>query len=243
MSRPAPRELTLVRRQSITPNMLRVTLGGDGIANFPADQESAYVKLMFPRDGEQRPLMRTYTVRAQREDEIDIDFVIHEDGGPASTWAIQAEIGSQILIGGPGPKKLVDADADWFLVIGDMTALPAISVNLEQLPSNARGYVVIEVISEADIQPLKTPANLDVHWLINPHPGVDSNLLLNKVRDLPWLQGRPSVWCACELNSMRQLRDHFRAQEGLQKSDLYISSYWKLGVSEDEHKVLKAALN
>ena len=38
------------------------------------------------------------------------------------------------MVSGPGPKKLVDMNADWFLIAGDMSALPAISVNLEKLP-------------------------------------------------------------------------------------------------------------
>lgn len=243
MSKPQPRELTLLRRQTLTPNMLRITLGGPGMQQFPDDQESAYVKLLFPREGQDRPLMRSYTVRSQRPDEIDIDFVIHAEGGPASTWALNAAIGTPILVGGPGPKKVVDADADWFLIAGDMTALPAISVNLQQLPRDARGYAVVEVISEADIQPLTVPENIELHWLVNPHPGQTSDVLLNRIRELPWLEGRASVWCACELNSMRQLRDHFRPMDALTKEDLYISSYWKLGCDQDEHKILKRALN
>lgn len=242
MNKPAPRELTLIRKQQLTPNMLRVTLGGTGMQTFPADQASAYVKLMFPQHGAARPAVRTYTVRAQRETEIDIDFVVHQDAGPAASWAMNAPPGDSILVGGPGPKKQVDHQADWFLILGDMTALPAIGVNLAQLPTNARGYAVIEVICEDDIQPLSVPDGIEVHWQINPQPGQNSGALLDKVRQLPWLGGRPYVWCACELTSMRQLRDHFRSRPELDRDNLYISSYWKLGVKEEEHKRLKQAL-
>ncbi|UTW13096.1 siderophore-interacting protein [Marinobacterium rhizophilum] len=241
MTRPAPRELTLLRKQQITPNMLRLTLGGRGMAGFPDEQASAYVKLVFPAQGEARPVMRTYTVRAQREGEIDIDFVVHQDAGPASRWAQQAQAGDSILVGGPGPKKMLDNSADWFLLIGDMTALPALSVNLEQLPRDARGYAVIEILDQADQQLLDAPDNIDIHWVLNPHPGTSDNSLLDQVQQLPWLEGRPSVWCACEFSSMRRLRDHLRAQPEVERSNLYISSYWKLGVGEEAHKVLKQA--
>ncbi|WP_421851912.1 siderophore-interacting protein [Marinomonas sp.] len=201
MSRSQPRELTVIRKSHITTNMLRVTLGGENIKTIPKDQESGYVKLIFPR-GDQKPLVRTYTVRNQRTDEIDIDFVLHEDGGPASTWAKQTQPNDIILVGGPGPKKLIEESTDWQLFVGDMTALPAISVNLEKLPMNARGYAILEVISEEDIQPLKHPAGIELKWVVTPHPGENTNLLLDQIQSMNWLEGSVSVWVACEFSSM-----------------------------------------
>lgn len=239
MSRPAPRTLQVIASQFVTPHMLRVTLGGAAISEFPTDQESAYIKLIFPLPDDPRGLMRTYTIRQQRSDAFDVDFVLHDDAGPASNWARDAKPGDSILIGGPGPKKLVDNSADWFLIAGDMTALPAISVNLEQLPADARGHAVIEVVDERDIQPLRHPAGIELHWLVNPHPGQNSELLVEHVRQLSWMAGRPSIWAACEFSSMRALRKHLREQREVARSDLYISSYWKFGNSEDQHKVAK----
>lgn len=239
MSRPTPRTLQVIATRSVTPHMLRITLGGVQIDTFPADQESAYIKLIFPAPGSERNLMRTYTVRHQRADQFDVDFVLHEDAGPASQWAKGARPGDSILIGGPGPKKLVDNAADWFLIVGDMTALPAISVNLEQLPADARGHAVIEVIDERDIQPLRHPAGVELHWLLNPHPGENSKLLVDQVRRLDWPAGRPSIWAACEFTAMRALRQHFREERQVERKNLYISSYWKLGNSEDQHKLAK----
>jgi len=73
-------------------------------------------------------------------------------------------------LGDPSPKKLIHHDADWFLLVGDKAALPAMSVNLEQLPEDASGQAVTEIPSETDIQTLKVPRNLKVHWEVNPHP-------------------------------------------------------------------------
>ncbi|TBV02881.1 siderophore-interacting protein [Phytopseudomonas dryadis] len=239
MPRPAPRTLRVISSTPVTPHMLRITLGGAEIDSFPADQESAYIKLIFPAPGSDRPLMRTYTVRHQRPDQFDVDFVLHEDAGPAAAWAKAARPGDSIVVGGPGPKKLVDNSADWFLIVGDMTALPALSVNLEQLQADARGHALIEVIDERDIQPLRHPAGIRLHWLVNPHPGEDSQLLVEHARALDWLPGRPSIWAACEFASMRALRQFFRGERQVQRQNLYISSYWKLDSSEDQHKVAK----
>lgn len=239
MKRPEPRLLRVIRSAPVTTNMLRVTLGGAGMSAFPANQEGAYIKLMFPPTDGGRGIVRTYTVRQQRHGEMDIDFVLHEDGGPAANWSRQVQPGEEILIGGPGPKKPMNPHADWFLLVGDMTALPAISVNLEQLPGDARGYAVLEVISEADIQPLRAPANVELIWVVNPHPGENPELLLARTKELVWQPGTPSVWAACEFSSMRALRRYFREDRQVDKADLYISSYWKLGSNEEQHKVEK----
>ncbi|MFT2110589.1 siderophore-interacting protein [Marinomonas sp. 2405UD68-3] len=232
-----PREFVVIRKHFVTPHMLRVTLGGEGVLTLPQDQESAYVKLIFP--SESGRLMRTYTIRHQRTDEIDIDFMLHEDGGPASTWAQLAETGDTIIVGGPGSRKMINSSTEYQLLVGDMTALPAISVNLETLPKDAKGFAVIEVVSKDDVQSLTHPEGIEIHWVINANSGKDEQALLNKVKTLPWFDGKMSVWAACEFSSMKMLRRFFKDEKAIDKSMLYISSYWKLGNNEDEHKVIK----
>ncbi|WP_110666044.1 siderophore-interacting protein [Salinicola halophilus] len=239
MAKTPPRPFTVLARQQVTPHMLRLTLGGDGMTDFPADQPSAHIKLVFPTDGEGRDRMRTYTVRAQRGDEIDVDFVLHEDGGPASSWAAGAQPGDDILIAGPGPVKRLPEDAEWNLLVGDMTSLPAIGANLERLPPYARGHVIVEVSDEADEQTFDLPAGMTIEYLINPHPGSDSDLLVNAVKALAWPAGRLGIWVACEFSGMRKLRRHLIDERGVDRRAIYLSSYWKRGSNEDGHRVVK----
>lgn len=243
MPKPSPRKLTVIRSQQLTPNMKRVTLGGSDLEDFPPNQESAYLKLQVPDGKEGSLVTRTYTVRKHREDlnELDVDFFMHGDGGPASAWAAHVQPGDEITVGGPGGKKLVDFSADWFLLAGDMTALPAISVNIEQLPAHARGYAVIEILHESDIQTFQTPTAFDIQWVINPSPAKENTFLVDHLQQLTWLEGRPYIWAACEFSSMRALRRYFKEEKNVAKKDLYVSSYWKRGLSEEQHKKVKRA--
>lgn len=236
-----PRQLVVTRITDVTPNMRRITLGGDDLADFPHDQESGYVKLVLEHDGE--TVRRTYTVRKFNPDtrELDIDFVLHGDEGPASAWAMHASVGDAIPVGGPGPKKLVDFSADWFLIAGDMTALPALSVNVEQLPRNARGYVAIEILDSGDVQELPFPEGVEVHWVVNPHPSEDHHPLLDKIREFEFLPGKPSMWVAGEFHTSRAIRRYLKFEKNVQRDELYASSYWHIGLSEDRHKVAKSA--
>jgi len=242
--RPAPRKFETISARPVTRNMVRVTLGGEGVATFPAGQEGGYVKLMLaPLPGTERPVVRTYTIRHQRPDAIDVDFALHGVGsgnaGPATEWALSVEGGEAIMVGGPGPAKPLPEGADWYAVAGDMTALPAIGVNLENLPRDARGVAVIEIQHEDDRQAIDAPPGVEIHWLVNPEPGSNPALLADRLRSFGWPAGRVYGWAACEFSAMRALRAYLREERGLGPADLYISSYWKAGLSEDAHKVVK----
>ncbi|WP_339673516.1 siderophore-interacting protein [Dasania marina] len=241
MPKLSSRKLTVIRSQQITTNMQRITLGGSALKGFPTNQDGAYIKLLLPDNHQHSAATRTYTVRNYREafNELDVDFVLHGDGGPASAWATRAQPGDEITIAGPGGKKLLDFSADWFLLAGDMTALPAISVNIEQLPDHARGYAVIEILHESDIQTFQTPDAFEIKWIINPTPEKENTLLLDKVMQQPWLEGNPSIWAACEFSGMRALRRYFKQEKEVAKKALYVSSYWKRGLSEELHKKVK----
>lgn len=246
MARPEPRTLEVLSRAQITRNMVRIALGGPGLAGFPSDTQGGYVKLRLSQGGGgEKPVVRTYTIRHHHADALDIDFVVHgldhAEPGPAVSWALSANPGDTIMVGGPGPAKPLPKGMDRYLVAGDMTALPAISVNLEALPHDARGAAVIEIQHEDDRQDIAAPEGFAIHWLINPHPGSDPELLLGRLRELGWETGDTYAWVAAEFSAMRTLRDYFRGERGLGSDRLYVSSYWKQGEDEDRHRVTKRA--
>ncbi len=247
-NKPQPKELIVTHTETITPNMQRVTLQGEALSHFPADCEGGYIKLLFNEMGgtelqltseDARPIMRTYTIRRfdPHAGTIEVDFVRHvtEDlqCGFAARWAKSAQKGDTISIVGPGTISNLNTEADWFFMAADMTALPALSAKIRTLPADAKGYAVISVLTPDDIQPLNAPSGMELVWLTNNQP------LANAARELEWLEGDAAVWCACEFDSMRALRQYFRNEREVERENIYISSYWKQGVSEDGHKVIK----
>jgi NADPH-dependent ferric siderophore reductase len=173
--------------------------------------------------------------------ELTLDMLAHGDTGPAAIWVNRAEPGQEITISGPGACQKINPEADWFLLAGDMSALPAISVNLECLPADARGHIVLEVISEADKSALDIPAGLTVHWIVNPEPEAPNTMLEDTVMALPWAGGVASVWVAGEFSASRALRQYFRHERGVQKNFMYVSCYWKIGDTDEGMKAAKRA--
>ncbi len=238
------RKLKVLKKRKITSHFMRITFHSESLFDFSDKEVGGYIKLLFPEKGEfknKNNLVRPFTIRNFRKEklEIDIDFVVHEkNNGIASNWAINAKKGDNIKISGPGPREEVSKDSDWFFFVGDMSAIPAISVNLESLPSKSKGFIILEIISKNDVQRLNAPTGLNIIWVVK-HRDTKKDLLIEKVISTVWPTGKPFIWVACEFSKMVILRHYFKVQKKIQKEDIYISSYWKIGLNQEEHKIIK----
>ncbi|MGB1090789.1 MAG: siderophore-interacting protein [Oceanobacter sp.] len=248
-------ELTVSEVSQLTPNMRRIEFSGTSLAKFPDGFVGGYVKFLFHKDGtpvetladipEGRPVMRSFTVRAidQSACKLTIDAAMHDPHGetgegPAARWVRNVTVGSPLVLIGPGPVKLSEAGADAYALAGDMTALPALACNLEQLPEDATGHCFVEVLSEQDIQPLQKPNGIELHWVVDGESISDdpeNSPFVSQIKALDWPQGSVCTWAACEFNKMKAIRQYFRLRE-VPKGMGYISSYWKAGRTDEEHK-------
>lgn len=253
--------LTVLRREQLSPHMVRIVAGGPGFeAYVNNDFVDRYVKIAFPQPGiaypepldlwtvretmprEQWPHTRTYTVRWVDEmaGELAIDFVIHGDEGLAGPWAAAAQPGDGLVITGPGGGYNPDPAADWYLFAGDESALPAISAVIESLPRHARGLAFLEVDNDADIQAIAAPDGVELRWLLRRGaPAGTSEALVGAVRDAAWPEGRVQVFAHGERGYMKGLRNVFYAQRGLDRAQVSLSGYWAQGRVEDDFQAEK----
>ena len=224
----------------LSQNMKRITFSGNDLKDFPQDEVGGYVKFLFT----EKNLVRPYSIRAFRKEslQMDIDFSNHfGDQGYATKWANNAKVGDYIYISGPGPKQNLNFEYDWFLFAGDMTALPSISVHLENLPKKTRGIVLVEVLSKNDLIELKKPKNIKIKWLVKSKQ--DHNAFFDTVSNIKWMDGKPFIWIACEYSKIVKFRNFFLLERKVNKKDMYISSYWKKGLNQEQHKLLKKKNN
>ncbi|APU24035.1 siderophore-interacting protein [Actinoalloteichus sp. GBA129-24] len=253
-----------------TPRTIRITFGGSELADFvfAPDQQ---VKLCFPRAGDsaprlpaptpdgdplpwyqaylalpeqERPWMRSYTVRAHRAEQgvIDVDFALRPDAGPATRWARTARIGAVIGMVGPSPlfararpiSASIDVDG-LLLLVGDESALPGIGTMIESLPAQTRALALIEVADPADEQRLATRGEVTVRWLhrAETRPGT-GDLLLPALRAAEFAPERTVAWLAAEAATVRRLRRHLVADRGLSGRCVEFAGYWRLGRTQDD---------
>jgi NADPH-dependent ferric siderophore reductase len=221
---PMRRELEVARAEALGPHMRSITLTGEALDSFVSASFDDHVKLLLEIDGE--IVRRDYTPRrydaARRE--LTIEFDLHADG-PAARWAAAARPGQRVAVGGPRGSFVVALDHDWHLLVGDETALPAISRRLEELPASTRAIVVLRVADPADRRPLPTAAHLQLQW-------VDSDTaLLDAVRALVLPPGEGYAWCAGEASVMAALRRVLVDEKGHDRRAIRAAAYWKRGAA------------
>ena len=234
----------------ITPKMVRVVVGGDALAGFISAAHDDHVKLFFPHPGEdkpvlptpspngpvypegvQRPAARDYTPRRcdAAANTLTVDFVLHGDG-PAAAWAAQARPGSFLGVGGPRGSFIVPDDFDWFLLVGDEAALPAIGRRLDELPVGTRAIVVVEIADAAEEQRFDTRARVETHWLHRDGAEPGNHLLLQKaLTELSLPGGDGYAWIAAEASVAKALRRFLIDQRGVRKDRVKAAAYWKRG--------------
>ncbi|WP_206446960.1 siderophore-interacting protein [Agrococcus sp. KRD186] len=251
--------LEVLSSERIAPSLVRVRLGGAGMATFtPNACTDAYVKLLFvkpelglepPYDlealremlaADDLPVTRTYTVREVTAESIALDFVVHGAEGLAGPWAASVQPGERIALNGPGGAFVPDETADWHLFAGDESALPAIARAIEALGADARGVAVIEVRDASEEISIAAPAGVEVRWLHRGEPRAETiGLLAETVAQLAWPEGRVQAFVHGERESMKAMRDELFKRRGLERAQVSLSGYWAQGRTEQRFQAEK----
>ncbi|MBD3682294.1 siderophore-interacting protein [Stenotrophomonas sp. Br8] len=193
-------EVALKERRVLSPSLDRMVFTGADVARMKTEGPDQRIKVFFPLPGQDapdvpsgedwyaryralpddaRPPMRTFTIRQLRaeECEVDVDFVLHGETGPASRWATHARPGDRVVLLAPD-ADCADSSEGWewkppagvgqVLLVADETALPAVAGILEELAGLAdppRTLALLEIAQAGDAVPLKAPATAELVWL------------------------------------------------------------------------------
>jgi NADPH-dependent ferric siderophore reductase len=245
--------------ERLSPSMIRIVFGGDGLAGFtPTDATDQYVNAAFVPDGAPysvpfdldevrrleaalRPRNRRYTIRAWDPEsrQVTIDFVAHGETGHAGRWAQRAVVGDRLQMSGPSGGYRPDPTADWYLMAGDESALPAIAASLSVLAAG-RTCVVMAVVDGPDHEiELPNSVDVDVRWLHRCAASRPENLLVDAVAELEWPAGRADVFIHGEAAEVRAVRRHLIAERGVDRALASISPYWRRDHTDEAWRDIK----
>jgi NADPH-dependent ferric siderophore reductase len=232
------RSLSVASVQRLTPRMQRITFTSPELRDFTSAAPDDHVKLFFPGEDGGPARMRDYTPRLfdTLTGSLTIDFALHE-AGPATAWALAAKVGDALEIGCPRGSTVVPDDFDWYLLIGDETALPAMGRRVEELRSGVPVTTFAVVERGEERQAFQGEARLKSYWIAREGQPLDDASLLRFALDEYGLPpGDGFVWIAAEAQTARALRGYMMDTRGHPKAWIKASGYWLRGAEAVHEK-------
>lgn len=261
---PGRRLLTVSRIEDLSAHMRRIYVSGEELEeDFPFLHFAPgdHVKLCFPHpetgevimpipgqralhnpEGKPAAIFRDYTIRSfdPATGELGLDFVLH-DHGVAGLWATHAQVGDPLGVLGPRGMTRLPVNYDFYLVAGDLTALPAIARLLEELPEHATAHALIAIPEDSAKIDLRSDDRRTVEWVQHdPATAVDP-------QDSPLAAALRAVqvpthdnwgaFIAGEATMLKPMRRYLRRELGLPAERALVDGYWKRGVINLDHHV------
>ncbi|MDN7120748.1 siderophore-interacting protein [Nocardioides sp. ChNu-153] len=221
----------VARREQLTPHLVRLVLTGPGLAGFTSTGTSdEWVGLVVPGQFQSRYYtVRSWDPAAGDGGELVLDVVVH-DVGLVTEWARRDCVGETVTITEPKGSFALPDDAAWLLLVGDLTALPAIARTLETVAA-ARPDLPVRVWAEVPDDPAVLasylPAGADVTWCAPPGDGESE--LAAVVEGIAWPEGSGYFWMAGESAQMRAIRKHLMRVVELPSTAYDVMGYWRGG--------------
>jgi NADPH-dependent ferric siderophore reductase len=152
-----------------------------------------------------------------------VELVTHE-GGVGASWARRARPGDRVVISTRSSWFRRPSDAAWQVLLGDISALPAISRIVAESPSGMPTVAVVEVPEPGDARVLP---GAQASWVHRPGLATGSGLAeLAKALVLP--EGPGYVYVAGEAAATRAVRRMLRHELGMPPSAYGVIGYWRL---------------
>lgn len=220
---------TVVSKERITPNFMRVHLRSDTLFDEVELVPTAWLRAWFPdHTGKDLEHQRAYTISSGdlATGEFSFDFVLHEPVGPAAAWALNCEPGDSLSVMTLGSSKfeLPEERPAGYLLIGDSAGIPGFAGIIGALPHEVPIELYLEQHDPNDrLIPIPSHPLLRTHWV--PRTGPDSLAGAIEARD--WSNWH--AWVTPESASLKQLRTRLRDEFGFPKSETHAQAYWVEG--------------
>jgi len=231
------RELTVKSKTLIANSFYRILFSSPQLAGFSSQGFDDHIKVFFPTAGATfappqitsegidwgngpRPQSRDYTPLEFDAEKLELvlDFYIHE-GGVASDWATQAQVGDTLTIGGPRGSLVIPTDYHWQLYITDESGLPAVRRRLQSLPKDVSVQVLVNCQDAESLNYLDEVAGAKIQRL--SHQAIAALLENIAIPNEDYF-----IWLVGEGQEVKQLSDYLLETRGLDADLVRAVAYW-----------------
>ncbi|MGA8845108.1 MAG: siderophore-interacting protein [Nocardioides sp.] len=209
----------VLRRVPISEHLVRLVLGGEGLAGFVSTGvPDEWVGLVVPGQFQSR----YYTVRSFADGELSLDVVRH-DVGLVTEWSGADCVGQTCTVTEAKGSFAMPADAAWLMLVGDLTAMPAMARIVESTEVPTQVWAEVPDHLPDYLGAVRGP----VTWL--EQPGDGQSALGSVVPELTWPEGEGYFWMAGESAQMRAIRKHLMRDRRLPSTAYDVMGYWRGG--------------
>lgn len=216
-------EVQVLRRARLSEHLVRLALGGPGLRGFVSTGvPDEWVALVVPGQFQSRfYTVRSFDPAAGEGGELVLDVVVHDEG-LVTEWVGTDCVGQTCTVSEPRGSFAMPADAAWVLLVGDLTALPAMARIAETVDVPLRAWA--EVPDDPEELAGYLPA-VEVTWL--GQPADLSSRLAEVVEQIAWPAGEGYFWMAGESAQMRAIRKYLMRARGLPSHAYDVMGYWR----------------
>ncbi|SFB70136.1 NADPH-dependent ferric siderophore reductase, contains FAD-binding and SIP domains [Nocardioides terrae] len=219
----------VITREVLSPHLVRIVLDVPGFVSTGVPDE--WVGLVVPGQFQSR----YYTVRSVLPSagsvRLTLDIVVHETG-LVTEWAAREEIvGETVTITEPKGSFELPEDPRWLLLVGDLTALPAMA-RISETHAGLQTRILAEVPTTDELGGY-LPGHPQITWL---GAGEESRLA-SVVEGLDWPEGDGYFWMAGESAQMRAIRKHLMRDRQLPSHAYDVMGYWRASTGRQPRRV------
>ncbi|WP_028661122.1 siderophore-interacting protein [Nocardioides insulae] len=210
----------VVSREQLSPHLVRIVVSAPDFRGTGVPDE--WVGLIVPGQFQSR----YYTVRAHAGGLLTLDIVVHETGLVTEWAGRESIVGETITITAPKGSYTEPEGAGWVLLVGDLTALPAMARIAETSTLPVRVWAEVPDDTR-DVARERYLPGVEVTWLPAPEEG--GSALAAAVETIDWPGGDGYFWMAGESSQMRAIRKHLMRERRLPASAYDVMGYWRGG--------------
>lgn len=251
-------EVVVTRVEDFGDRYRRIHFTGDDLLRELIDvYPTAWVRLRVPRNGNPAGALTgvgdrsgtegtaggpgRFTHREYTFVDVDIhagsfalDFVLRTSGrhggpGPATRWAMNAAPGTTIDASVTPERIDLPGDTRRLVLLGDLSALPAVNSWLGWIPGEVEVTVILEDDGDREGIPQRQRTNATWTWV--NRTDVPGQAIVDEVRGLGLDTNGLYVWAAGERGLISTVRSRLRHELPLDKKRRFSQFYWSAGRS------------
>lgn len=216
----------LTYKKQIAEHTFHLTIQGESLTNLRyTPGEHLRILVGINRDTSMQDKVRTYSIWRYNQSNAQIDLAVcTHSTGIGSRWVQELTIGDPIYFTGPKGKFTLDTSGDYYVFVGDISALAHLYELNRHLPPTKPVFSIVYADEEADYFPDLTG---NAPFSFQQLPQNPATMLIKQLNSMIKNQpGKGLLYIGGDSRVCVNLNHHFRRSLGWPSSQIKTKPFW-----------------